>query len=276
MATTTLYRPVGPDELKLIHDSEWQKFPPRLPEQPIFYPVMNLEYAVQITQQWNVPDHDVGYVTEFDVDTDYMSRFETHQVGGSEHEELWVPSEKLDDFNAHIVGSIRVVGKYTACSDELDIAAFVDGYAGDDEALICFAWNGNHADRFADANLKFRRKVCDYFTEHRANTRLGLIAALFLAETRHAREAWCVHPVVSALAEELLERGGTEHMGIYMDAMGCGMDGAMASRQVSLSPERLTELIDYCRNELEATSDIARGRQFEFMVELFQGLQQDS
>ncbi|MDJ0699325.1 MAG: hypothetical protein QNJ07_05670 [Woeseiaceae bacterium] len=43
MSTKTLYRPVGPAELDLIRDSGWQEFPPRLPEQPIFYPVLNLD-----------------------------------------------------------------------------------------------------------------------------------------------------------------------------------------------------------------------------------------
>lgn len=40
-----LYRPVGLSELKLIEESGWKKFPPRLPEQAIFYPVCSREYA---------------------------------------------------------------------------------------------------------------------------------------------------------------------------------------------------------------------------------------
>ena len=39
--TTILYRPVGPKELELIVASGYREFPPRLPEQPIFYPVLN-------------------------------------------------------------------------------------------------------------------------------------------------------------------------------------------------------------------------------------------
>src|SRR5512139_3324037 len=65
--TVTLYRPVGPAELDLIEASGWRKFPPRLPEQPIFYPVLNEGYAAQIAQRWNVPESGVGYVTAFDV-----------------------------------------------------------------------------------------------------------------------------------------------------------------------------------------------------------------
>jgi len=50
----TLYRPVGPKELAPIEASGWKEFPPRLPGQPIFYPVTNEEYATQIARDWNV------------------------------------------------------------------------------------------------------------------------------------------------------------------------------------------------------------------------------
>jgi hypothetical protein len=110
--TTTLYRPVGPAELALIAASGWKAFPPRLPEQPIFYPVLNEEYAAQIAERWNVRDSGAGYVTAFEVDADYVARFEVHQVGGCEHLELWVPAEELATFNEHIVGAIRVVRTY--------------------------------------------------------------------------------------------------------------------------------------------------------------------
>lgn len=43
--TLTLYRPVGPRELDLIHAGGYRAFPPRLPGQPIFYPVLNMNYA---------------------------------------------------------------------------------------------------------------------------------------------------------------------------------------------------------------------------------------
>ncbi len=42
---TVLYRPVGPKELDLIAASGYREFPPRLPEQPIFSPVLVREYA---------------------------------------------------------------------------------------------------------------------------------------------------------------------------------------------------------------------------------------
>ncbi|OQP58235.1 hypothetical protein A3860_07885 [Niastella vici] len=109
---TILYRPVGFKELELIEQSGWKKFPPRLPEQPIFYPVMNEEYAIQISRDWNVPAYGAGYVTKFAVNTDYVSKFEVQNVGGEIHNELWVPAEELEEFNSNIVGLIEVTKEF--------------------------------------------------------------------------------------------------------------------------------------------------------------------
>ena len=75
MPTVILYRPVGPKELKLIEASGWREFPPRLPEQPIFYPVLNEEYAIQIARDWNVRASGAGYVTRFAVDAEFLKRY---------------------------------------------------------------------------------------------------------------------------------------------------------------------------------------------------------
>jgi hypothetical protein len=107
--TVTLYRPVGLEELNLIADSGWKAYPPRLPDQPIFYPVTNEAYAAQIARDWNTKTGSRrGYVTKFDVDADYVAKFERKIVGGREHEELWVPAEELEEFNRHIVGEVVV------------------------------------------------------------------------------------------------------------------------------------------------------------------------
>jgi hypothetical protein len=88
-------------------------FPPRLPEQPIFYPVLNRDYAEQIARTWNTKAEPfAGYVSEFDVDDEYVSQFERQVVGGRQHEELWVPAEELGSFNQHLQGPIRVEEAY--------------------------------------------------------------------------------------------------------------------------------------------------------------------
>ena len=105
-----LYRPVGTAELELIHKSGDKEFPPRLPEQPIFYPVLNEQYACEIAGKWNAKTGDgLGYVTCFEIDNTYGSQFEVHTVGNHLHQELWVPAESLAEFNAHIIGKITVI-----------------------------------------------------------------------------------------------------------------------------------------------------------------------
>jgi hypothetical protein len=130
-AITMLYRPVGPRELALIRDSGWRRFPPRLPDQPIFYPVLNEAYAREIASRWNAPrpDHDYrGYVTRFCVGASYLARFEPQVVGARRHAELWVPAEELDVFNDNIVGLIDVVVSFIGGpnGDVREAAGFAD------------------------------------------------------------------------------------------------------------------------------------------------------
>jgi hypothetical protein len=110
--TTVLWRPTGPEELELVRRSGWRAWPPRLPEQPIFYPVLNEEYAIKIARDWNVPHHGVGYVTRFRVESEFLERYPVQQAGGKTILELWVPAEELDEFNDHLVGPIEVVHEF--------------------------------------------------------------------------------------------------------------------------------------------------------------------
>ena len=114
MDAVTLYRPVGRKELDLIRASGFTRFPPRLPEQPIFYPVLNEEYATQIARDWNAkhePEH-VGYVTRFRVAGEYITRHAVHTVGASIHQEYWIPAGELDEFNRSILGTIEIIAEF--------------------------------------------------------------------------------------------------------------------------------------------------------------------
>jgi hypothetical protein len=115
-----LYRPVGLEELRLVYESGLTAFPPRLPEQPIFYPVLNTEYAAQIARDWNTKGASAaGYVTRFEVNGAFVRRYEVHQVGARQHTELWVPAEELPEFNRYVAPPIRVTEAY-----------FGDGFKG--------------------------------------------------------------------------------------------------------------------------------------------------
>lgn len=115
MKTTRLYRPVGEKEMMLIVENGYKKFPPRLNWQPIFYPVLNEDYASEIAEKWNTRDgfgNYLGFVTCFDVLEEVANQYPAQNVGARNHNELWVPSEELETFNQAIIGNIKVIKVY--------------------------------------------------------------------------------------------------------------------------------------------------------------------
>lgn len=113
MKTITMYRPTGPNELALVKDADYKAWPPRLPGQPLFYPVTNEQYAKEIATQWNIKDSGVGYVTKFEVKKHFVDNYKIEQVGAAHHTEWWIPASELDELNNNIVGNIEVIGEYT-------------------------------------------------------------------------------------------------------------------------------------------------------------------
>ena len=108
-----LYRPVGLKELELIAKSGFKAFPPRLPEQPIFYPVLNFEYAEKIAKNWNTKTNTfAGFVTKFEIEDEYIQNFEIHTVGSKICQELWIPAAELAELNRHIIGKITIEAAY--------------------------------------------------------------------------------------------------------------------------------------------------------------------
>ncbi|KLT69530.1 hypothetical protein [Flavobacterium sp. ABG] len=115
METTRLYRPVGLKEMELIAETGYTEFPPRLDWQPIFYPVTNQQYAEQIAFEWNTVDEFsgfIGIVTAFEVKTAFLEKYEVQNVGDKSHNELWVPSEDLMEFNSNIYNGIELVNVF--------------------------------------------------------------------------------------------------------------------------------------------------------------------
>ncbi|QND51734.1 ADP-ribosylation/crystallin J1 [Phyllobacterium sp. 628] len=112
--TLILWRPVGPLELELIKQAGMRSFPPRLPDQPIFYPVLSEDYAVKIARDWNVPASGAGFVTRFQVRKDYLEQYAVQEAGGKAHLEYWIPAEDLPRFNEAIVGEIEVTAEFHA------------------------------------------------------------------------------------------------------------------------------------------------------------------
>ena len=112
-----LFRPVGQAELELIRESGMRRFPPRLPTQPIFYPVLTEEYAVRIAREWNTKDPAsgfAGYVTRFRVRREFIDRYPVRDAAGRQYQEYWIPATDLEQFNDNIVGLIEVTHSFTS------------------------------------------------------------------------------------------------------------------------------------------------------------------
>lgn len=110
--TITVYRPVGEAELALIRATDYHAFPLRLHWQPIFYPVLQEDYAIQIARDWNTKDEAsgyVGYVTRFEVRADFLAAYTVQNAGSSSHQEYWIPAADVIAFNENIVGLIEVI-----------------------------------------------------------------------------------------------------------------------------------------------------------------------
>ena len=123
----TLWRPTGQEEIDLVAASGWRAWPPRLPGQPIFYPVLNRWYAEKITREWNVPRGGIGYVTRFDVRKDYLDQFPVQQAGGRDVLEYWIPAERLEEFNANITGAIMEEVRYLGSVPDEEFARAATG-----------------------------------------------------------------------------------------------------------------------------------------------------
>ena len=153
-----LYRPVGLQELALIYDSGMKAFPARLPQQPIFYPVLELAYARQTASEWNAKSgQSAGYVTQFKVEDQYLSQFETHTVGGSQHQELWIPAEEMEEFNRHLIGHIKVL--------EAHFGEAFQGFVPETSALQ----GKNAVDQFTLLANSYLYKRMDFYLEIRRN-----------------------------------------------------------------------------------------------------------
>src|ERR1700692_1860208 len=169
---TNLFRPIGLPELVLLWDSGMRRFPPRLPHQPIFYPVVNLEYARQIAREWNSPDSNsgfAGFVTQFGVSSTYLSKFDLHTAGYAAHREYWIPASELNSLNRAISGLISV--------EEAFFGAEFSGYVPDDHRL-----KGLHAtDQFTA--LSTILDFAEFMSEVSANRKSVFLNCLFWLKT---------------------------------------------------------------------------------------------
>jgi hypothetical protein len=190
----TLFRPVGLRELALLWDSGFRQFPPRLAQQPYFYPVANFEYAKQIAADWNVKDQAsvfCGFVTKFSVASTYLAGFKPHVVGASVHTEYRIPAEKLKEFNQAITGRIEIEASF--------FGAKFEGYVPAN-----FALKGKNAtEQFVALARLWEYNSVDFTKEISANRKAIFLNSWFWAQHDFSKQK--IRPEDKLLLFERLE-----------------------------------------------------------------------
>lgn len=196
-----LHRPTGLEELLLIFATGMRAFPPRLPEQPIFYPVLTEAYASQLARDWNATSGSLaGYVTRFALDDTFASSFPVRTVGSHAHQELWVPADRLTDLNQHIAGRIEVVA-----------AAFGPGFRGTIPRR--FSLKGKDATtQLVTLDGIYRFSLMDFHGELAANS-----AAIFAHFPFWKSRSFADQGLSDARREALLDAIRTTWRGIFPD-----------------------------------------------------------
>jgi hypothetical protein len=192
---TMLYRPVGMNELALIWDSGCREFPPRLPDQPIFYPVTSAEYATQIARDWNTRASPfAGYVTSFQVEDEYLAGYERHVVGSAVHEEYWIPAEQLPSFNQAMRSHIEVESAFFG----ENFVGFVPEEGGLKErnaeeqfVILARSWDYSRMDFVLEISVNRKAVYLNspFWPDHDFS-KLGITAKLKRAALAGVLEAW--------------------------------------------------------------------------------------
>jgi len=112
--TIELFRAVGQGEHDMVKESG--KFPARMPWQPLFCPMLEESYAVEVARGHHTQDPAsgyVGYVLRFRVRRAFIERYDPVTAGGVEHHrEYRIPAEDLADLNKNLVGPIEVLHSF--------------------------------------------------------------------------------------------------------------------------------------------------------------------
>jgi hypothetical protein len=177
-----------------------REFPPRLPQQPIFYPVANIGYATQIARDWNTKDSSfAGYVTKFSVSDAYLAKFEPHTVGSAMHVEYWIPAEQIHEFNASIEGRISVESGFFGSG----FKGFVPdscGLKGKDavEQFVAMAktWDYSRMDFVCEVSTNRKGVYLNFlFWANFDFSAQGIDAQQKESTIAHIREAWDFHHI---------------------------------------------------------------------------------
>lgn len=150
-----------------------------------------------------------------------------------------------------------------------DIKEFINNYTADSEKRIRFVWNGEHAEKFSDANIYFRKEVIDYALKYPDEVSIDLIRDLFRAETEASKEAWRINKCVVPLAKMLLERGGPKYVEDYIQGKFQSFDASLACASIDISLPILKSHLEEIKARLSENPDENRKRLLTAGLDVF-------
>ena len=109
-----LYRPLNAEEYHEVEALQFQGFPPRTEEQPLFTALLSEEGASQIARHMRIAKQkeNIVYVVSFLVDDAYIRQFPVQHSDERNRRALWIPADEMEILNQHLIGSIRVLASY--------------------------------------------------------------------------------------------------------------------------------------------------------------------
>jgi hypothetical protein len=110
---------------------------------------------------------------------------------------------------------------------------------------IRFDWNGEYGDAFHDKNYDFRVELCEFLIPKLETVKLELIRDLYLEMGKSSEATFGVYNNFHMLAQQLLQRGGTEYLMDYLEGASHTMDTGLSSGRISLTKERALQLLEY-------------------------------
>ena len=189
-----------------------REFPPRLSHQPIFYPVVNIGYARQVARDWNVGDANsafAGFVTAFDVENSYLSSFEPHTVGSSEHLEYWIPAEGLSAFNAAIRGHIRLEEGFFGANftGHIPDNCMLNGRDATAQFVTLYeTWDHSRFDVACEISANRKSVFLNWlFWSHHDFSKFGIGPEQREAMMGHLKECWAFNHIDIPLPDTIIE-----------------------------------------------------------------------
>jgi hypothetical protein len=118
-----LFKPVTPIQLEKILANNCEGFGCSFEGERFFYPKLHHHYAEQIARNSYGSRYGAGYVVEFEVDADYISRFPLQTIGYDEQQEYCVDINRLPELNQHIHGKIEITTCNTPVSPAITMVS---------------------------------------------------------------------------------------------------------------------------------------------------------